>query len=64
VPLAVFAMMLPISINAIGLREGAFVFLLGMYGVEPSVSIGLAWIAYGLLVLQGLIGGILYAIRK
>lgn len=66
VPLATLIMMLPISINAIGLRENAFVFLLGTYGygIGRSEAIAFAWLAYGIVIIQGLIGGVIYALRK
>lgn len=64
IPLVTLLMMVPISINAIGIRESAFGFFLAAYGVPPSEAIALAWIAYGLTLLQGLLGGIIYALRK
>jgi hypothetical protein len=64
IPLITLLMMVPISINAIGIRESAFGFFLAAYGVPPSEAIALAWIAYGLTLLQGLLGGIIYALRK
>ena len=66
VPLATLIMMLPVSINAIGLRESAFVFLLGAYGygISSSEAIAFAWLAYGIVIIQGLLGGIIYALRQ
>jgi uncharacterized membrane protein YbhN (UPF0104 family) len=64
VPLSIFAMMLPISINGIGLRENAFAFFFGAFGVLASQSVALAWIDYGFMLLQGVAGGIAYALRK
>ena len=60
VPVATIVMMLPISINGIGLREGIYVFLLGSWGVSPEVSLSLAWIEYGIFLFFGLIGGAIY----
>ena len=66
IPLATLIMMLPVSINAIGLRESAFVFLLGAYGygISSSQAIAFAWLAYGIVIIQGLLGGIIYAFRQ
>jgi uncharacterized protein (TIRG00374 family) len=64
IPLALFIMLIPISINAVGVREGVFVFLLGLSGVHKGEALALAWISYGFLVLQGLVGGLVYAFRK
>ena len=66
VPIATVITMLPISINGIGLRENAFVFLLGTLGskADRPDTIALAWLAYGIIVILGLIGCIVYILRK
>lgn len=64
VPLATFIMMLPISINAIGVREGTFAFFFAAFGVLRPEAIAFSWIVYGMIVVQGLIGGVLYALRR
>jgi len=64
IPFAIFVMMIPISINAIGIRENIFVFLFGIFGVVQAKSVALAWIAYGITILQGVMGGFVYAFRK
>jgi hypothetical protein len=64
VSLASFIMLLPISINGIGLRENIFVFLLATFSVAKPDAIAFAWIIYGLIIIQGLIGGVIYAFRK
>lgn len=63
VPLAIFVMMLPISINGIGLRETAFVFLLGVAGVSESMALAFAWLEFGLVLLVGAFGGLVYLFR-
>lgn len=44
-PIVITLMTLPISISGLGVREGAFVLLLGLIGIRPEVatSISLAW---------------------
>ncbi len=64
IPLILIIMMLPISINGIGVRESAFAFFLGAYGVAQADAIALAWVAYALVLLQGLVGGLIYAVRR
>ena len=61
VPVAIVIMMLPISINGIGVRESVFAILLGTYGVETSEAVAFSWIVYGLILVQGLIGGVVFA---
>ena len=64
IPVAVFIMMVPISINAIGVREAVFVFLLSLYGVQSVEALAFAWIAYSFTLLQGVLGGLVFALRR
>ncbi len=64
IPIAVFVMMVPVSINAIGVRETVFVFLLAAYGVSDVEALAFAWTVYGFSLTQGILGGILFALRK
>ena len=66
VPIATVIMMLPISINGIGLRENAFVFLLGTLSAETTRpdTIAFSWLAYGIIVVLGFIGGTVHMLRK
>lgn len=64
VPLVIFITMIPISFNGIGLRESALFLFLSTYGVLKSEAIAFAWVEYGMLLMLGVIGGIIYAFRK
>lgn len=64
IPPALVVMMLPVSINGIGLREGTFSVLLGLFGVSLATSLALSWTYYGLILLHGILGGIVYLARK
>ena len=64
IPIALFVQMIPVSINGIGIRENLYVFFLGLYGASVASSIAFSWIAYGMILLLGLFGGILYIFRK
>lgn len=64
VPLLMFVIMLPISINGIGLRENALAVILGFYGVAPAEAVALAWLDYAGGLLFGLMGGAIYALRR
>ena len=64
IPLAIFVMMLPFSINAIGIRENIFVFLLATSAIPKTEAIAFAWLAYGMLIINALLGGLVYALRK
>ena len=64
VPLVSLLMMLPMSVNGIGVREGGLAILLAPYGVstEQAVALGLGWFALSVGV--GLIGGVVYLFSK
>ncbi len=58
---------LPISISGLGIREGAFVMLLGLTGISPQVatSISLAWfLAYTVGSLPGIIVYIKWRVKN
>lgn len=63
VPLALFVTMLPVSINAIGVREGVWAFFFAAFGVPAALGVAVAWLDYGLVLLQALVGGMVYAGR-
>ena len=64
IPLSLAVMAIPISINAIGLRENIFAFFFGAYAVTTAEAVAFAWLAYGIAVIHGLMGGIVYASRR
>ncbi len=64
IPVANVVLLLPITINGVGLREGIFILLLSAFGIPIATSIAFAWASFALFTLYGLLGGIVYAIRK
>jgi len=73
VPIIVFAaivslmtvlVMVPVSINGIGLRENAYVVLLSLVGVDPDKSFALSLIGFVVIILVGLPGGFCYSLLK
>lgn len=64
IPLVLLILLLPVSINGIGVRENAYVLFFGKIGVEGSISIALSWLAFGMILIIGIIGGVIYAARK
>jgi uncharacterized protein (TIRG00374 family) len=64
VPLVSFVVMLPISINGIGLRENTLALMLGYYGVATAEAVALAWLVYLGSTIWALAGGIIYALRR
>ena len=60
VPLVALAMVLPISIGGVGIREGGLAVLLAPHGVskEKAVAIGLLWFLVSIAC--GLVGGVMF----
>jgi len=56
-----FLQLFPITISGLGVREGAFVFLLGSYNVPSSDAMALSFIIFGIMVLKALAGGVFEA---
>lgn len=63
VPVALVVLLVPFSINGIGIREGIFVFLLTDLGVPAEKSMALSLISFALMLTQGIIGGLIFAFR-
>jgi len=61
VPIAVFVMMIPVSINAIGVRENVWAFFFTAFGVASAKGVAVAWLDYGLVLIHALVGGAIYA---
>jgi len=51
--------MIPVSINGLGLTEGAYVWCLGLAGIDPAPAATLALLLRAKSLLIGLIGGVL-----
>ena len=64
VPLIGLVGFIPISINALGLREGGYVFLLTRIERSSAEALSLALLVYAITLAVSLIGGIFFVIRK
>ena len=64
VPLVFCVMMVPIGINGLGVREGAFVWLMTQAGMDPAAALAISLASYGVAVGQGLLGGGWHLIRE
>ena len=63
VPIAMTILIVPFSINGIGLREGIFVFLLAGIGVSAPKAIAFSLLTFLLILTHAVIGGIIFAFR-
>lgn len=50
--------LVPVSLNGLGLREGGFVYLLGLQGVPQAQALSLPLLVFGLTLLLSLVGGV------
>jgi len=63
IPLISFLLILPISFSGLGVREGAYVYLFTQAGVPDRLALAMSLCIYGMTVVTGLIGGVLYAVE-
>ncbi len=63
VPVLAILVMLPISINGIGVRESMGALLFGTAGVAAPAASAMQFLAYLVAVVASLVGGILFALR-
>lgn len=63
VPLVWIVRMIPVSLNGVGISEGAFVFLIGLFGVPADQALVLALAVLGVMTANALLGGLLLALR-
>ncbi len=64
IPVVTVILMVPIFINGVGGRELVYTLLLGVFGVTKPEAIAFSWIAFGMVLVQGIAGGVVYVVRK
>lgn len=60
IPLIWLVTMVPISLNGLGVREGAFAFFFGQIGVVSTEAVSLSLLVYSCRLLVGLFGGFVF----
>jgi glycosyltransferase 2 family protein len=55
---------LPVSLNGIGLREGGYLFLLGLIGINSEKSIAFGLLLFVIIAADSLIGGLVFLLKK
>ena len=53
--------LIPVSIAGLGIREGALVFILPIYGISPADAMAFSLLLFALIIVIGLVGGIFEA---
>lgn len=64
IPIVYLILIIPVTINGLGLREGSYIEIFRFYGILPKTafSFSLIDLAFGLII--GIAGGIIYTTRK
>ena len=55
---------MPISVNGFGLREGGYIFLLALIGINSEKGIAFGLLLFLIVAVDSLIGGILFLVKK
>jgi glycosyltransferase 2 family protein len=63
-PILICIQLLPLTPNGIGVREFSYIYLLGPFGVHEAMAVAFSVWDYILTFFYGLIGGVLYLIKK
>jgi uncharacterized protein (TIRG00374 family) len=53
-----------LTINGLGLREGAYLEIFRYYGIPSAAAISFSWIDLAFMLIVGIMGGIIYIFRK
>ncbi|MCD6418749.1 flippase-like domain-containing protein [bacterium] len=61
VPLVWVISLIPISLNAIGVREASFAYFFDLYGAGKSTGFLVSIVVFGISVAAGILGGIIFA---
>jgi len=64
VPVVLLVLQIPISLNGIGVREFFFVEMLGIWGASADGAMAYSLVVYTMILLQGLLGGVFFALRR
>jgi uncharacterized membrane protein YbhN (UPF0104 family) len=54
----------PLSLNALGIQEGAYVFFFGLAGIAAPQALALALLSRGVRLAVSLVGGVIYLLGK
>jgi len=64
IPIVMLIQLIPITINGLGLREGAYIEIFEFYGIAPESAFSFALIDVAFMLIIGIIGAIIYVTRK
>jgi uncharacterized protein (TIRG00374 family) len=64
IPIVHLILLIPVTINGLGLREGAYLEIFKYYGITSAAAISFSWIDLAFMLIVGILGGIIYVFRK
>ena len=64
IPIVLLVQVVPVTINGLGLREGAYVALFASYGITAGTAVSYSVIDVALRLVVAVIGGLVYMARK
>lgn len=64
IPIVHLILLIPITINGLGLREGAYLEIFRYYGITSAAAISFSWIDLAFMLIVGIVGGVIYVSRK
>ncbi len=64
VPMALLIGGIPVSVNALGIQEGAFVYFLGLAGLDAADAMSIALVMRAKTIVLALAGGLLLVLRR
>jgi glycosyltransferase 2 family protein len=64
IPIVLLIQLIPITINGLGLREGAYIEIFQFYGITAGAAFAFALVDVAFMLLIGIIGGIIYVTRQ
>ena len=64
IPIVHLILLIPITINGLGLREVSYIEIFGFYGVAAGAAISFSLVDVAFMLVIGLVGGIIYVLRK
>ena len=64
IPIVLVIQIIPITINGLGLREGAYIEIFKYYGILPRTAVSFSLIDVAFNLVLGAIGGTIYVLRK
>jgi glycosyltransferase 2 family protein len=64
IPIVLLVQLIPVTINGLGLREGAYTEIFSLYGISAGAALSFSLIDVAFMLLVGLVGGVVYITRR